>query len=163
MQTHSFIVCHYIKCLPSSFRRNILSHINSSYLKRCEFNRATDPDCPIFRLKQIVSEAEEEFQDMAVRVRPEWNITPIFQVFLKWFMCHTRLHLLDNEFNLEVLFHVYKGRRPRYYYWLELRPGLVGREVLPQVQLPQAGQQTSCQQCGPRIQLQVTPFLTNAY
>ncbi|XP_054466103.1 P2X purinoceptor 4b [Anoplopoma fimbria] len=48
-------------------RRNILSHINSSYLKRCEFNRATDPDCPIFRLKHIVSEAGEEFQDMAVK------------------------------------------------------------------------------------------------
>ncbi|XP_039659788.1 P2X purinoceptor 4-like isoform X2 [Perca fluviatilis] len=48
-------------------RRNILPHINSSYLKRCEFNRATDPDCPIFRLKNIVSEAGEEFQDMAVK------------------------------------------------------------------------------------------------
>ncbi|XP_034728238.1 P2X purinoceptor 4b [Etheostoma cragini] len=48
-------------------RRNILPHINSSYLKRCEFNRATDPDCPIFRLKSIVSEAGEEFQDMAVK------------------------------------------------------------------------------------------------
>uniref|UniRef100_A0A671XM79 P2X purinoceptor n=1 Tax=Sparus aurata TaxID=8175 RepID=A0A671XM79_SPAAU len=48
-------------------RRNILPHINSSYLKRCEFNRTTDPDCPIFRLKHIVSEAGEEFQDMAVK------------------------------------------------------------------------------------------------
>nr|XP_020455026.1 P2X purinoceptor 4-like [Monopterus albus] len=46
--------------------RNILPHINSSYLKRCEFNHATDPHCPIFRLKHIVSEAGEEFQDMAV-------------------------------------------------------------------------------------------------
>uniref|UniRef100_A0A8C9ZPG8 P2X purinoceptor n=1 Tax=Sander lucioperca TaxID=283035 RepID=A0A8C9ZPG8_SANLU len=43
-------------------RRNILPHINSSYLKRCEFNRATDPDCPIFRLKNIVSEAGEDFK-----------------------------------------------------------------------------------------------------
>ncbi|XP_040011781.1 P2X purinoceptor 4b [Xiphias gladius] len=49
------------------YRRNILPHINSSYLKRCEFNRATDPHCPIFRLKHIVSEAGEEFQDMAVK------------------------------------------------------------------------------------------------
>ncbi|XP_070690196.1 P2X purinoceptor 4b [Pempheris klunzingeri] len=48
-------------------RRNILPHINSSYLKKCEFNRATDPHCPIFRLKHIVSEAGEEFQDMAVK------------------------------------------------------------------------------------------------
>uniref|UniRef100_A0A3P8RSR3 Purinergic receptor P2X, ligand-gated ion channel, 4b n=1 Tax=Amphiprion percula TaxID=161767 RepID=A0A3P8RSR3_AMPPE len=45
--------------------RNILPHINSSYLKRCEFNRTSDPDCPIFRLKHIVSEAGEDFQDMA--------------------------------------------------------------------------------------------------
>ncbi|KAM8886980.1 LOW QUALITY PROTEIN: P2X purinoceptor 4a-like [Spinachia spinachia] len=48
-------------------RRNIPSHINSSYLEGCEFNRATDPDCPIFRLKHVVSEAGEEFQDMAVK------------------------------------------------------------------------------------------------
>ncbi|KAI3371837.1 hypothetical protein L3Q82_006719 [Scortum barcoo] len=48
-------------------RRNILRHINSSYLKRCEFNRITDPDCPIFRLKQIASEAGEEFQNMAAK------------------------------------------------------------------------------------------------
>ncbi|XP_041642675.1 P2X purinoceptor 4b [Cheilinus undulatus] len=47
--------------------RNILPHINSSYLKRCEFNRATDPHCPIFRLKHMVAEAGEEFQDMAVK------------------------------------------------------------------------------------------------
>ncbi|XP_008415454.1 P2X purinoceptor 4b isoform X2 [Poecilia reticulata] len=48
-------------------KRNILSHINSTYLKTCEFNRKTDPDCPIFRLKHIVSEAGEDFQDMAVK------------------------------------------------------------------------------------------------
>ncbi|XP_033476352.1 P2X purinoceptor 4b [Epinephelus lanceolatus] len=48
-------------------RRNILSQINSSYLKRCEFNPTTDPYCPIFRLKHIVSEAGEEFQDMALK------------------------------------------------------------------------------------------------
>uniref|UniRef100_A0A669DVI5 P2X purinoceptor n=1 Tax=Oreochromis niloticus TaxID=8128 RepID=A0A669DVI5_ORENI len=48
-------------------RRNILPHVNSSYLKRCEFSRLTDPHCPIFRLKDIVSEAGEDFQDMAVK------------------------------------------------------------------------------------------------
>ncbi|KAI1900689.1 hypothetical protein AGOR_G00052490 [Albula goreensis] len=47
-------------------KRNILPHINSSYLKQCTFNRQTDPDCPIFRLKDIVAEAKEDFQDMAV-------------------------------------------------------------------------------------------------
>ncbi|XP_019949293.2 P2X purinoceptor 4b [Paralichthys olivaceus] len=48
-------------------RRNIVPHINSSYLKRCEFSHSTDPDCPIFRLKHIVSEAGEDFQEMAVK------------------------------------------------------------------------------------------------
>uniref|UniRef100_A0A3B3CQD7 P2X purinoceptor n=1 Tax=Oryzias melastigma TaxID=30732 RepID=A0A3B3CQD7_ORYME len=47
--------------------RNILPHINSSYLAHCEFNRLTDPDCPIFRLKRIMAEAEEDFQEMAVK------------------------------------------------------------------------------------------------
>ncbi|KAF6716971.1 P2X purinoceptor 4 [Oryzias melastigma] len=50
-----------------SSRRNILPHINSSYLAHCEFNRLTDPDCPIFRLKRIMAEAEEDFQEMAVK------------------------------------------------------------------------------------------------
>ncbi|KAK2837697.1 hypothetical protein Q5P01_014909 [Channa striata] len=47
--------------------RNILPHVNSSYLKTCEFNRTTDPDCPIFRLKDIALEAGEDFRDMAVK------------------------------------------------------------------------------------------------
>ncbi|XP_071378139.1 P2X purinoceptor 4b [Centroberyx affinis] len=58
-------------------RRNILPHINSSYLKKCEFNRATDPDCPIFRLKHMVSEAGEDFQTMAVK-------GGILGIFIDW-------------------------------------------------------------------------------
>ncbi|XP_076020775.1 P2X purinoceptor 4b [Genypterus blacodes] len=48
-------------------RRNIAPQINSSYLKRCVFNPVTDPDCPIFRLKDMVSMAGEDFQTMAVK------------------------------------------------------------------------------------------------
>lgn len=47
-------------------KRNILPNINSSYLTQCVFSRETDPDCPIFRLKDIVEEAQEDFQTMAV-------------------------------------------------------------------------------------------------
>ncbi|KAG7239963.1 hypothetical protein INR49_028125 [Caranx melampygus] len=47
--------------------RNILPNISSSYLRKCHFNRSTDSNCPIFRLKDIVSEAGEEFQDIAVK------------------------------------------------------------------------------------------------
>lgn len=49
-------------------RRNILPHIGSSYLKSCEYDQETDPDCPIFQLKYMVSEAGEDFQEMAVKV-----------------------------------------------------------------------------------------------
>ncbi|KAK2827535.1 hypothetical protein Q7C36_018461 [Tachysurus vachellii] len=48
-------------------KRNILSHVNSTYLSKCVFNRKTDPDCPIFRLGDIVSEGNEDFQTMAVQ------------------------------------------------------------------------------------------------
>ncbi|XP_041719671.1 P2X purinoceptor 7 isoform X1 [Coregonus clupeaformis] len=47
-------------------RRNILPEMTESYLKRCQFNRHTDPSCPIFRLGDIVQEARENFSEMAV-------------------------------------------------------------------------------------------------
>lgn len=69
MQTYSIPVCAILlEPCPPPCRRNIMPYITSSYLKECEFNRSTDPDCPIFRLKHIVSEAGEDFQDMAVKV-----------------------------------------------------------------------------------------------
>uniref|UniRef100_A0A8C9V140 P2X purinoceptor n=1 Tax=Scleropages formosus TaxID=113540 RepID=A0A8C9V140_SCLFO len=48
-------------------KRNILPDVTSSYLKSCTFHRITDPHCPIFQLKDIVSEADEDFQDLAIR------------------------------------------------------------------------------------------------
>ncbi|XP_036383179.1 P2X purinoceptor 7 [Megalops cyprinoides] len=47
-------------------RRNILPEMTDTYLKRCTFNRLTDPFCPIFRLGDIVQEAKENFSDLAV-------------------------------------------------------------------------------------------------
>lgn len=80
---HIVLLCVIISiiCLLSSPRRNILPHINSSYLKTCEFNRTTDPHCPIFRLKHMVSEAGEEFQEMAAKVSWESTLNFSFQVF----------------------------------------------------------------------------------
>ncbi|KPP64066.1 P2X purinoceptor 4-like, partial [Scleropages formosus] len=46
-------------------RRNILPDVNTSYLRNCIFDRKRDPHCPIFRLGDIVSEANEDFQSMA--------------------------------------------------------------------------------------------------
>ncbi|KAL0979547.1 hypothetical protein UPYG_G00186420 [Umbra pygmaea] len=47
-------------------RRNILPDMTDSYLKRCQFNRRTDPWCPIFRLGDIVQEARENFSEIAM-------------------------------------------------------------------------------------------------
>uniref|UniRef100_A0A672R7W6 P2X purinoceptor n=1 Tax=Sinocyclocheilus grahami TaxID=75366 RepID=A0A672R7W6_SINGR len=46
-------------------KRNILHHINSTYLKNCTFDRKTDPDCPIFRLGNMVTEAGKDFSVVA--------------------------------------------------------------------------------------------------
>ncbi|NXM01929.1 P2RX4 protein, partial [Tyrannus savana] len=47
-------------------KRNILPSINSTYLKNCIYDAHTDPFCPIFRLRQIVEAAGQNFQEMAV-------------------------------------------------------------------------------------------------
>uniref|UniRef100_A0AAR2KBV8 P2X purinoceptor n=1 Tax=Pygocentrus nattereri TaxID=42514 RepID=A0AAR2KBV8_PYGNA len=48
-------------------KQNILPHINSTYLKNCTFNRKTDPECPIFRMGDMLEEAGEDFRNMAVK------------------------------------------------------------------------------------------------
>lgn len=52
------------------FRRNILPELKDTDLKGCIYNRYKNPYCPIFRLGDIVSEAKENFGDMAVEVKP---------------------------------------------------------------------------------------------
>ncbi|XP_067861922.1 P2X purinoceptor 4a isoform X2 [Heptranchias perlo] len=59
-------------------KRNILTNANTSYLKACRFNRKNDPFCPIFRLGDMVQEAGEDFQQLAVQggvmgLFIEWN------------------------------------------------------------------------------------------
>uniref|UniRef100_A0A672S432 P2X purinoceptor n=1 Tax=Sinocyclocheilus grahami TaxID=75366 RepID=A0A672S432_SINGR len=47
-------------------RRNILPQMKDTDLKGCIYNRYKNPYCPIFRLGDIVSEAKENFSEMAV-------------------------------------------------------------------------------------------------
>ncbi|XP_016372438.1 P2X purinoceptor 4-like [Sinocyclocheilus rhinocerous] len=47
-------------------RRNILPGMKDTDLKGCIYNRYKNPYCPIFRLGDIVSEAKENFSEMAV-------------------------------------------------------------------------------------------------
>ncbi|XP_014863565.1 PREDICTED: P2X purinoceptor 4-like isoform X2 [Poecilia mexicana] len=99
-------------------KRNILSHINSTYLKRCEFNRKTDPNCPIFRLKHIVSEAGEDFQDMAVKggvlgILIDWSCN------LDWWArkCYPKytFRRLDNKHPVNNVAPGYNFRFAKYY------------------------------------------------
>ncbi|PWA18455.1 hypothetical protein CCH79_00009890, partial [Gambusia affinis] len=99
-------------------KRNILSHINSTYLKTCEFNRKTHPDCPIFRLKHIVSEAGEDFQDMAVKggvlgILIDWSCD------LDWWArkCYPKytFRRLDNKHPVNNVAPGYNFRFAKYY------------------------------------------------
>ncbi|XP_048677742.1 P2X purinoceptor 4-like isoform X5 [Caretta caretta] len=59
-------------------RRNILPSISTTYLKTCIYHPKTDPFCPIFRVRQIVEAAGQNFQEMAVEggvmgVQINWN------------------------------------------------------------------------------------------
>ncbi|KAK7146172.1 hypothetical protein R3I93_013804 [Phoxinus phoxinus] len=47
-------------------RRNILPEMKDTDLKGCTYNHSKNPYCPIFRLGDIVSEAKENFTEMAV-------------------------------------------------------------------------------------------------
>ena len=53
------------------FRRNILDSQNKSYLTACRYN-SSDPDdklCPIFELGQIIEEAGENYNRIAIQVK----------------------------------------------------------------------------------------------
>lgn len=54
--------------LSICLRRNILPEMKDTDLKGCIYNRNKNPYCPIFRLGDIVSEAKENFTEMAVEV-----------------------------------------------------------------------------------------------
>nr|XP_034953777.1 P2X purinoceptor 4 [Zootoca vivipara] len=59
-------------------KRNILPNISKSYLKNCKYNSKTDPFCPIFRLRDVVESAGQDFQEMAVEggvmgLQISWN------------------------------------------------------------------------------------------
>ncbi|XP_067222509.1 P2X purinoceptor 4a-like [Chanodichthys erythropterus] len=59
-------------------KRNILPNMSRSYLDNCVFHRNKDPNCPIFRIKDIFEETREDFQTMAVHggvmaVQIQWD------------------------------------------------------------------------------------------
>ncbi|XP_066501663.1 P2X purinoceptor 4a isoform X2 [Hoplias malabaricus] len=99
-------------------KRNILPHINSSYLSQCVFHRKTDPDCPIFRLKDIVAEAEEDFQAMAVHggvmgVQIRWDCN--LDIPENWCVPRYTFRRLDNKDPDNNVAPGYNFRFAKYY------------------------------------------------
>lgn len=51
------------------YRRNIKDVNNSSYLKHCLYDEATDPLCPVFKLGKIAGYLlEDNFESLAYEV-----------------------------------------------------------------------------------------------
>nr|XP_023664080.1 P2X purinoceptor 4 isoform X1 [Paramormyrops kingsleyae] len=99
-------------------RRNILPHINSTYLTNCVFSRTTDPDCPIFRLRDIVSEAQEDFQDMAVNggvmgIQIRWDCD--LDMPESWCVPKYTFRRLDNKDPENTVAPGYSFRFAKYY------------------------------------------------
>ncbi|XP_031414524.1 P2X purinoceptor 4-like [Clupea harengus] len=99
-------------------KRNILPQINSSYLKHCVFNRSTDPECPIFRLKDMVEEAEEDFQTMAVHggvmeVQIRWDCD--LDMPGSWCVPRYNFRRLDNKDPTNTVSPGYNFRFAKYY------------------------------------------------
>ncbi|XP_065664262.1 P2X purinoceptor 4 isoform X3 [Hydra vulgaris] len=46
-------------------RRNIVKNNISSYLKTCFHNHETDPLCPIFKIKDVIQECNDDFEQVA--------------------------------------------------------------------------------------------------
>ncbi|XP_062383923.1 P2X purinoceptor 4a isoform X1 [Sardina pilchardus] len=99
-------------------KRNILPHINSSYLQHCIFNRTTDPECPIFRLKDIVKEADEDFQTMAIHggvmgVQIRWDCN--LDMPYSWCVPRYTFRRLDNKDPENTVSPGYNFRFAKYY------------------------------------------------
>uniref|UniRef100_A0A8C6UUG9 P2X purinoceptor n=1 Tax=Neogobius melanostomus TaxID=47308 RepID=A0A8C6UUG9_9GOBI len=70
VQTCQVFSCPALLAAAENFTvliKNSVIYPKFKFHRSCEFNRKTDPDCPIFKLKHIVSEAGEDFQEMAVK------------------------------------------------------------------------------------------------
>ncbi|KAJ8384915.1 hypothetical protein AAFF_G00197230 [Aldrovandia affinis] len=99
-------------------KRNILPYINNTYLKQCIFNSTTDPDCPIFTLKYIVSAANEDFQVMAVHggvmgIQIVWNCD--LDMPASWCTPKYTFRRLDNKDPDNTVAPGYNFRFAKYY------------------------------------------------
>nr|XP_032802402.1 P2X purinoceptor 4-like isoform X1 [Petromyzon marinus] len=99
------------------FKHNILGS-NASYLKSCRYHRQSDPECPIFILGDIVSEAGEDFKELAIEggvfsIMIEWNCN----LDLNEQACkpNYKFRRLDKENRKKTISPGYNFRFPKYY------------------------------------------------
>uniref|UniRef100_S4RR49 Uncharacterized protein n=1 Tax=Petromyzon marinus TaxID=7757 RepID=S4RR49_PETMA len=98
-------------------KHNILGS-NASYLKSCRYHRQSDPECPIFILGDIVSEAGEDFKELAIEggvfsIMIEWNCN----LDLNEQACkpNYKFRRLDKENRNKTISPGYNFRFPKYY------------------------------------------------
>lgn len=99
-------------------KRNILPHINKTYLEQCVFNRITDLECPIFRLRDMTTEAGEDFQTMAVYggimgVQINWDCD--LDMPSSWCVPKYTFRRLDNKDPVNNVAPGYNFRFAKYY------------------------------------------------
>ncbi|XP_071945266.1 P2X purinoceptor 4-like isoform X2 [Antedon mediterranea] len=58
-------------------KRNIAESDNKTYLTTCKYNSVTDPFCPVFRLRDIVKETNEDFNTIAYQ-------GGVIAIFVNW-------------------------------------------------------------------------------
>lgn len=59
-------------------RRNIMEEANKTYLQSCTYNAERDPYCPVFKIRDLVELAGENFTRLAIRggvivISVDWN------------------------------------------------------------------------------------------
>ncbi|XP_061071736.1 P2X purinoceptor 4a isoform X2 [Conger conger] len=99
-------------------KRNILPHITRDYLTHCIYNATTDPDCPIFTLKYIVSAAQEDFQTMAmlggvIGIQIRWDCD--LDMPASWCIPRYSFRRLDNKDPENNVAPGYNFRFAKYY------------------------------------------------
>ncbi|XP_046391326.1 P2X purinoceptor 4-like [Ischnura elegans] len=107
---------------PKYRRNNILDTTNSSYLQSCRFDAETDPFCPVFRIGDIISDAGENFEDMAYKggimsITIKWNCDLDWS-FMKYCKPEYSFYRLDDKNSrlspgLNFRFPVYEGYEKR--------------------------------------------------
>ncbi|GAU96409.1 hypothetical protein RvY_07861 [Ramazzottius varieornatus] len=109
-------------------RRNILDSFDDKYLKSCRFHHVSDPLCPVFKIVDIVSFANESFHQLAVRGGViAFNIHWDCDLDLSVELCLPNYHFrrLDNEKDK-----IAKGWNFRHAYYYQDMHGNMRRDLI---------------------------------